>query len=50
MLSCDAWERLHDEERFACLLQLPALERRLAQHVLTSSEIFRAVPMYIPPQ
>ncbi len=44
----DTWDHLDDEDRLACLLQLPTLDSQLVQihHVL---EIFRAVPVYVPP-
>ncbi len=44
-----AWNGLGVEDRLACLLQLPAAEPRLAQFVHHVFEIFRSVPVYIPP-
>ncbi|SJL07859.1 uncharacterized protein ARMOST_11213 [Armillaria ostoyae] len=45
----DAWDRLDDEDRLACLLQLPILDSRLAQYVHLVLELFRAAPVYVPP-
>ncbi|PBK99811.1 hypothetical protein ARMGADRAFT_1161404 [Armillaria gallica] len=45
----DAWNCLDDEDRLACLLQLPTLDSRLAQYVHHVLEIFRAAPVYVPP-
>ncbi|SJK99183.1 uncharacterized protein ARMOST_02473 [Armillaria ostoyae] len=44
-----AWDRLDDEDRLACLLQLPILDSRLAQYVHLVLELFRATPVYVPP-
>ncbi|PBK98450.1 hypothetical protein ARMGADRAFT_920169 [Armillaria gallica] len=44
-----AWDRLGIEDRLACLLQLPAAEPLFAQFVHHVFEIFRSVPVYIPP-
>ncbi|PBK76378.1 hypothetical protein ARMSODRAFT_223943 [Armillaria solidipes] len=45
----DTWDRLDDEDRLACLLQLPILDSRLAQYVHLVLELFRAAPVYVPP-
>ncbi len=44
-----AWNALGNDDRLACLLQLPAAEPLLAQFVHNVFEIFRSVPVYIPP-
>ncbi|PBK88664.1 hypothetical protein ARMGADRAFT_937020 [Armillaria gallica] len=44
-----AWDRLGIDDRLACLLQLPAAEPLFAQFVHHVFEIFRSVPVYIPP-
>ncbi len=44
-----AWNRLGIDDRLACLLQLPAAEPLFAQFVHHVFEIFRTVPVYIPP-
>ncbi|PBK70984.1 hypothetical protein ARMSODRAFT_864056, partial [Armillaria solidipes] len=43
----DTWDRLDDENRLACLLQLPILDSRLAQYVHLVLELFRAAPVYV---
>ncbi len=44
-----AWNRLGIDDRLAYLLQLPAAEPLFAQFVHHVFEIFRSVPVYIPP-